>query len=235
MAPWVPFSECPETTSRSFKFLKHVPRGLVWAVTSSMNHIGSVILSSSNALSGTKAQLDDDFVAAESKRGKENSGRRRDIDGIEEFLDPYVVQFQEAFDKVLLPALAQDVNRQHSNGYNAEIQMCVADAGFDFADVKVPPGVDIYAYCGHLDTMVPIEASRELGHRCGWDMNEFKYTGHGGPRMLMTALEDYALAIAVTPRRPGSSKGHMRTGNGNAVAIEGTLSTDIVSDTVTVP
>ncbi|KAF8926332.1 hypothetical protein BGZ47_002805, partial [Haplosporangium gracile] len=31
LTPWVPFNECPETTSRSFKFLKHVPRGVVWA------------------------------------------------------------------------------------------------------------------------------------------------------------------------------------------------------------
>ncbi|KAG0274270.1 hypothetical protein BGZ97_010537, partial [Linnemannia gamsii] len=41
LTPWVPFNECPETTSRSFKFLKHVPRGVVWAVTSSINHLGS--------------------------------------------------------------------------------------------------------------------------------------------------------------------------------------------------
>ncbi|KAG0354851.1 hypothetical protein BGX24_006814, partial [Mortierella sp. AD032] len=53
LTPWVPFNECPETTSRSFKFLKHVPRGVVWAVTSSINHLGSVILSSTNAISGS--------------------------------------------------------------------------------------------------------------------------------------------------------------------------------------
>jgi hypothetical protein len=29
LTPWVPFNECPESTSKSFKFLRHVPRGIV--------------------------------------------------------------------------------------------------------------------------------------------------------------------------------------------------------------
>ncbi|KAF9965026.1 hypothetical protein BGZ70_005547 [Mortierella alpina] len=87
------------------------------------------------------------------------------------------------------------MNRQHSNGYNSEIQMCISDVGFDLADVTLPEGVTVNAYCGHLDNMVPIEASREMGRKCGWDMHEFKYSGHGGPRICMYALEDYAMAV----------------------------------------
>jgi hypothetical protein len=73
--------------------------------------------------------------------------------------------------------------------------MCISDVGFDLANVKLPAGVTINAYCGQLDDVVPIEASREMGKKCGWTMHEFKYSGHGGPRMSMYALEDYALAV----------------------------------------
>ncbi|KAG0201025.1 hypothetical protein BGX28_006075 [Mortierella sp. GBA30] len=222
LTPWVPFNECPETTSRSFRFLKHVPRGLVWAVTSSMNHLGSVILSSTQAFSGTlsnKSPLDDSeadknknkskdkdkdrsskttTTTGKSRRKRKNHTCKDHPDPVidrRQPADPFVLQFSDAFDKILLPALVQDMNRQHSNGYNSEIQMCISDVGFDFADVTLPEGVTVNAYCGHLDNMVPIEASREMGRKCGWDMHEFKYSGHGGPRICMYAMEDYAMAV----------------------------------------
>ncbi|KAF9957877.1 hypothetical protein BGZ72_001223 [Mortierella alpina] len=224
LTPWVPFNECPDTTSRSFKFLKHVPRGLVWAVTSSMNHLGSVILSSSQVFSGTLSNRSGnsggsgDDSSEDSKNNKKSSLRKvagkakrkrkshhssntcqdHHVDLVfdrKQPADPFVMQFSDAFDKILLPALVQDMNRQHSNGYNSEIQMCISDVGFDLADVTLPEGVTVNAYCGHLDNMVPIEASREMGRKCGWDMHEFKYSGHGGPRICMYALEDYAMAV----------------------------------------
>ncbi|CAO3575192.1 unnamed protein product [Mortierella alpina] len=221
LTPWVPFNECPETTSRSFKFLKHVPRGLVWAVTSSMNHLGSVILSSTQVFSGTLSNKgahsggSGDDSSEDSKNHKKrkangnakhkrkshsssNSCHDHPVDLVfdrKQPADPFVMQFSDAFDKILLPALVQDMNRQHSNGYNSEIQMCISDVGFDLADVTLPEGVTVNAYCGHLDNMVPIEASREMGRKCGWDMHEFKYSGHGGPRICMYALEDYAMAV----------------------------------------
>ncbi|KAF9334051.1 hypothetical protein BG006_002763 [Podila minutissima] len=176
LTPWVPFNECPETTSKSFKFLRHVPRGVVWAVTSSMNHIGSVILSSSSALSTTFAKQDD---TGEKDRPS---------------TDPFVLQFSDAVDKIVLPALVQDMNRQNSSGYNCEIQMCISDIGYDLAAIPIPTRVRVHAYCGYLDDMVPLEASREMGARCGWKMHEFQYSSHGGPRIFMTALEDYAIA-----------------------------------------
>ncbi|OAQ25629.1 hypothetical protein K457DRAFT_22840 [Linnemannia elongata AG-77] len=247
LTPWVPFNECPETTSRSFKFLKHIPRGVVWAVTSSINHLGSVILSSTNAISGslsnktlaadnaTEASVLDHSGASSNGnangngngtktkrpssssssnntrdrrkkqgRSKDRSTTGSDDDGTINFerrpVDPFVLQFSEAFDKILLPALVQDMNRQHSNGYNSEIQMCISDVGFDLSDVILPDGVTINAYCGHLDNMVPIEAAREMGAKCGWDIHEFKFSGHGGPRMYMYAMEDYALEIQAIER-----------------------------------
>ncbi|KAF9098013.1 hypothetical protein BGX29_005385 [Mortierella sp. GBA35] len=246
LTPWVPFNECPETTSRSFKFLKHVPRGVVWAVTSSINHLGSVILSSTNAISGSLSSkslaadnatevsvVDHSSSNASSsnhhhatkgynnnsnntgsrdrrkqRNNKDNNGTTtgtgsdRDEDAIFERkpVDPFVLQFSEAFDKILLPALVQDMNRQHSNGYNSEIQMCISDVGFDIADVALPDGVTVNAYCGHLDNMVPIEAAREMGIKCGWEMHEFRFSGHGGPRMYMYAMEDYALEIQALER-----------------------------------
>lgn len=156
LTPWVPFNECPETTSRSFKFLKHIPRGVVWAVTSSINHLGSVILSSTNAISGslsnktlaadnaTEASVLDHSGASSngnangngngtktkrpsSSSSSNNSRDRRkkqgrskdrsmtgsDDDGTINFerrpVDPFVLQFSEAFDKILLPALVQDM------------------------------------------------------------------------------------------------------------------------------
>ncbi|KAK3844800.1 MAG: hypothetical protein J3R72DRAFT_437153 [Linnemannia gamsii] len=247
LTPWVPFNECPETTSRSFKFLKHVPRGVVWAVTSSINHLGSVILSSTNAISGslssksltadnaTEASVVDHSGSSGSNGSGSNSGTKakkangsrdrrkqgskdhsatgsdRDGDDAAIFerkpVDPFVLQFSEAFDKILLPALVQDMNRQHSNGYNSEIQMCISDVGFNLSDAVLPEGVTINAYCGHLDNMVPIEAAREMGSKCGWDIHEFKFSGHGGPRMYMYAMEDYALEIQALARaRPDHSQ-----------------------------
>ncbi|KAG0371732.1 hypothetical protein BGX24_001278, partial [Mortierella sp. AD032] len=98
-------------------------------------------------------------------------------------------------------------NRQHSNGYNSEIQMCISDVGFNLSDAVLPEGVTINAYCGHLDNMVPIEAAREMGSKCGWDIHEFKFSGHGGPRMYMYAMEDYALEIQALARaRPDHSQ-----------------------------
>ena len=79
--------------------------------------------------------------------------------------------------------------------------MCISDVGFDLADVPLPEGVTVNAYCGHLDNMVPIEAAREMGTKCGWDIQEFKFSGHGGPRMYMYAMEDYALEIQTIQRR----------------------------------
>ncbi|KAF8927375.1 hypothetical protein EDD21DRAFT_403442 [Dissophora ornata] len=213
LTPWVPFNECPETTSSTFKFLKHIPRGLVWAVTSSMNHLGSVILSSSNALSGTMSSKNLNGSTAEDEedrtRQKRQSGDNsdsdsgsvngssdgRDKDVPKKPADPFVLQFSDAFDQVVLPALVQDMNRQHSNGYNSEIQMCISDVGFDLASVPLPSGITINAYCGHLDNVVPMEAARDMGEKCGWKIHEFRYSGHGGPRILMYALEDYALAV----------------------------------------
>ncbi|KAI1320848.1 hypothetical protein EDD11_009805 [Mortierella claussenii] len=213
LTPWVPFNECPETTSRTFKFLKHVPRGIVWAVTSSMNHLGSVILSSSNALSGSLSNKNlhggsvaetevherhkrpDGGMAGEGSDDLCGHSSRGGPNLLKKSSDPFIVQFSDAFDKVVLPALVQDMNRQHSNGYNSEIQMCVSDVGFDLASVPLPCGVSINAYCGHLDNIVPIEAAREMGKQCGWEIHEFKHSGHGGPRMSMYALEDYALAL----------------------------------------
>ncbi|KAG0249362.1 hypothetical protein BG011_009383 [Mortierella polycephala] len=210
LTPWVPFNECPETTSRSFKFLKHVPRGIVWALTSSMNHLGSVILSSTQALSGSLSNKDLTNCAEEeldrvkrkrSKRKQKDHDRNNDIDFERKHAaDPFVLQFTDAFDKILLPALVQDMNRQHSVGYNSEIQMCISDVGFDLASVPLPEGVTINSYCGHLDNMVPIEASREMGKKCRWDIHEFKYSGHGGPRICMYALEDYATAVEAIER-----------------------------------
>ncbi|KAF9322170.1 hypothetical protein BG003_005333 [Podila horticola] len=185
LTPWVPFNECPESTSKSFKFLRHVPRGVVWAVTSSMNHIGSVILSSSSALSTTFAKQDD--------TGKKNKESEKDRPST----DPFVLQFSDAVDKIVLPALVQDMNRQSSSGYNCEIQMCISDIGYDLAAIPIPNRVRVHAYCGYLDDMVPLEASREMGARCDWKMHEFQYSGHGGPRIFMTALEDYAIARAM--------------------------------------
>ncbi|KAG0039391.1 hypothetical protein BGZ82_008491 [Podila clonocystis] len=185
LTPWVPFNECPETTSKSFKFLRHVPRGVVWAVTSSMNHIGSVILSSSSALSTTFAKQDD--------TGKNDKDGEKDRPST----DPFVLQFSDAVDKIVLPALVQDMNRQNSSGYNCEIQMCISDIGYDLAAIPIPDRVLVHAYCGYLDDMVPLEASREMGVRCGWKMHEFQYSAHGGPRIFMTALEDYAIARAM--------------------------------------
>ena len=78
--------------------------------------------------------------------------------------------------------------------------MCISDVGFDLSDVIIPDGVTINAYCGHLDNMVPIEAAREMGAKCGWDIHEFKFSGHGGPRMYMYAMEDYALEIQAIER-----------------------------------
>ncbi|KAG0363787.1 hypothetical protein BC939DRAFT_463920 [Gamsiella multidivaricata] len=213
LTPWVPFNECPNTTSSTFKFLKHVPRGLVWAVTSSMNHLGSMIMSSSNALSGTlssrnsNGSSDDEQESTTTTGGRRRDKRRNrdgnnnasdDEDGNDELkrpADPFILQFSDAFDKVVLPALVHDMNRQHSNGYNSEIQMSISDVGFDLASIPLPEGVTINAYCGYLDNVVPIEASYEMGQKCGWEMHEFRYSGHGGPRMSMYALEDYALAI----------------------------------------
>ncbi|KAF9194563.1 hypothetical protein BGZ51_009126 [Haplosporangium sp. Z 767] len=210
LTPWVPFNECPETTSRSFKFLKHVPRGIVWALTSSMNHLGSVILSSTQALSGSLSNKDLNNCAEEeldrvkrkrAKRKRKDHDRSNDIDFERKHAaDPFVLQFTDAFDKILLPALIQDMNRQHSVGYNSEIQMCISDVGFDLANVPLPEGVTINSYCGHLDNMVPIEASREMGKKSGWDIHEFKYSGHGGPRICMYALEDYATAVEAIER-----------------------------------
>ncbi|KAG0239104.1 hypothetical protein BGX31_003010 [Mortierella sp. GBA43] len=207
LTPWVPFNECPDTTSRTFKFLKHIPKGIVWAVTSSINHLGSMILSSSNALSGAWSSknvncsgdhnpvVDDDEMDQGTNRGSE--GCCKADESTKKPAEPFIVQFSDAFDKVLLPALVQDMNRQHSNGYSSEIQMCISDVGFDLASVNLPDGVTINAYCGRLDTVVPIEASRQMGAKCGWKIHEFKYSGHGGPRMSMYSLEDYALAIQV--------------------------------------
>lgn len=73
--------------------------------------------------------------------------------------------------------------------------MCITDVGFNIADIPLPEGVTVSAYCGHLDTIVPIEAAREMGQKCGWEMNEFRHSGHGGPRMSMYALEDYVLGL----------------------------------------
>ncbi|KAG0327153.1 hypothetical protein BGZ99_008243 [Dissophora globulifera] len=214
LTPWVPFNECPDTTSRTFKFLKHVPRGLVWALTSSINHLGSMILSSSNALSGTMSNKslhgDSSSNADEQARKNRNGDKRRssgsgsgssgssslngskkDSESVKRLADPFIVQFSDAFDKVVLPAL----NRQHSNGYNSEIQLCISDVGFEIASVPLPKGVTVSAYCGYLDNIVPIEAARDMGNKCGWEIHEFKHSGHGGPRMSMYALEDYALAV----------------------------------------
>ncbi|KAF9963588.1 hypothetical protein BGZ65_002037 [Modicella reniformis] len=210
LTPWVPFNECPETTSRTFKFLKHVPRSIVWAVTSSINHLGSMILSSSNALSGawSNKNMSDGCVE---ELPEDNNDRNQDVEDIgtsnnttttktdseptRRSGDTFIMQFSDAFDKVLLPALVQDMNRQHSNGYNNEIQMCISDVGFDLASIELPEDVTINAYCGYLDTVVPIEAARDMGKKCGWKMHEFKYSGHGGPRMSMYALEDYTAAL----------------------------------------
>ncbi|GJJ69729.1 hypothetical protein EMPS_02077 [Entomortierella parvispora] len=204
ITPWVPFNECPGTTSQSFKFLKHVPRSVVWAVTSSFNHLGSALMSSSNALSGTgvssklskMAVLDEDDEAngasnKSSRRGTSLQDRQKD----KKPRDPFVVQYERAFEKVMMPALIHDINQQHSSGYNAEIQMCISNVGFDIASLTVPEGVTVNAYLGHLDGTVPIEASREMARKCGWRVHEFKYSGHGGPRMKMYAMEDYALAV----------------------------------------
>ncbi|KAF9382789.1 hypothetical protein CPC16_009205 [Podila verticillata] len=187
LTPWVPFNECPETTSKSFKFLRHIPRGVVWAVTSSMNHIGSVILSSSSALSTTFAKQDDIECGKNDREGEKDKPST----------DPFVLQFSDAVDKVVLPALVQDMNRQNSSGYNCEIQMCISDIGYDLAAIPIPSRVRVHAYCGYLDDMVPLGASREMGTMCGWKMHEFKFSGHGGPRIFMTALEDYAIARAM--------------------------------------
>ncbi|KAF9353110.1 hypothetical protein BGX26_009107 [Mortierella sp. AD094] len=209
LTPWVPFKECPDTTSKTFKFLKHVPRGLVWAVTSSINHLGSVIMSSSNALSGALSskdmtgscveELENNGRNRDKKRNKDAGGSitvsKRNSGAIKRLADPFIVQFADAFDKVVIPALVQDMNRQHSNGYNSEIQMCITDVGFNIADIPLPEGVTVSAYCGYLDTIVPIEAAREMGQKCGWEMNEFRHSGHGGPRMSMYALEDYVLGL----------------------------------------
>ncbi|KAG0016839.1 hypothetical protein BGZ80_008876 [Entomortierella chlamydospora] len=205
LTPWVPFKECPDTTSKTFKFLKHVPRGLVRAVTSSINHLGSVIMSSSNALSGALSNKDVTGSSTEEqenndrdrdrKKNKDGGCSKKDSEAIKRLTDPFIVQFADAFDKVVIPALVQDMNRQHSNGYNSEIQMCITDVGFDIADISLPEDITINAYCGHLDTIVPIEAAREMGQKCGWEMNEFRHSGHGGPRMSMYALEDYALGV----------------------------------------
>ncbi|KAF9426250.1 hypothetical protein BGZ76_002842 [Entomortierella beljakovae] len=198
LTPWVPFKECPETTSKTFKFLKHVPKGLVWAVTSSMNHIGSAFMSSSNALSGALSNKDLNGSEEESEdeddqdiEHRASRTLRKDPRAIKRMADPFIVQFSEAFDKIIIPALVQDMNRQHSNGYNSEIQMCVTDVGFDIANIQLPEDVTISAYFGYLDTIVPIEASREMGRKCKWETHEFKHSGHGGPRMSMYALEDY--------------------------------------------
>jgi hypothetical protein len=110
LTPWVPFNECPETTSRTFKFLKHVPKGIVWAVTSSINHLGSMILSSSNALSGAwfgKSLNDNEAedLAASDDETNQDSG----TETVQKPAEPFIVQFSDAFDKVLLPALVQDM------------------------------------------------------------------------------------------------------------------------------
>ncbi|KAF8976982.1 hypothetical protein BGZ46_007743 [Entomortierella lignicola] len=195
LTPWIPFKECPDTTSKTFKFLKHVPRGLVWAVTSSINHLGSVIMSSSNAVTGalTNKDLNDTCVDEQGKDGA--PPRDTSTDWMKSLSDPFIVQFSDAFDKIIIPALVQDMNRQHSNGYNSEIQMCVTDVGFDIAEVRMPPGVTVNAYFGYLDTVVPIAAAREMSKKCGWRINEFKHSGHGGPRMSMYALEDYVIGL----------------------------------------
>lgn len=75
--------------------------------------------------------------------------------------------------------------------------MCISDIGYDLAAIPIPNRVRVHAYCGYLDDMVPLEASREMGARCDWKMHEFQYSGHGGPRIFMTALEDYAIARAM--------------------------------------
>lgn len=125
LTPWVPFNECPETTSRTFKFLKHVPKGIVWAVTSSINHLGSIILSSSNALSGAwfgknlndneaeDLEVSDDEMHQES--GK-NGTKKADQETAKKPAEPFIVQFSDAFDKVLLPALVQDMVNISSMG-----------------------------------------------------------------------------------------------------------------------
>ncbi|KAG0271252.1 hypothetical protein BGZ95_000942, partial [Linnemannia exigua] len=228
LTPWVPFNECPETTSRSFKFLKHVPRGVVWAVTSSINHLGSVILSSTNAISGslssksltadnaTEASVVDHSGSSGSngtgsnggtKPEKANGSRDRRKQGSKDHRHGKFNPDPGPCPLPLPPLLLLLLNRQHSNGYNSEIQMCISDVGFNLSDVALPEGVTVNAYCGHLDNMVPIEAAREMGSKCGWDIHEFKFSGHGGPRMYMYAMEDYALEIQALARaRPDHSQ-----------------------------
>ncbi|KAG0241957.1 hypothetical protein BGW41_005122 [Actinomortierella wolfii] len=134
------------------------------------------------------------------KKKREEKGKRKmgqlqvPTVEIERPKDPFLEPFKEAVEKVALPAMLEDLNHQHSRGYNLEIQLCISDAGFTLDSVEIPPGVEIHAYCGHQDKMVPLEASREMAQKCRWKMHEFIYSGHGGPRMLMTALEDLALA-----------------------------------------
>ena len=73
--------------------------------------------------------------------------------------------------------------------------MCITNVGFEIASMTIPEGVTVSAYLGRQDTTVPIEASREMAMKSGWQTHEFRFSGHGGPRILMYALEDYALAI----------------------------------------
>jgi len=76
--------------------------------------------------------------------------------------------------------------------------MCISDVGFEIASLNMPEGVVVNAYLGHQDGTVPIEASREMARKSGWQVHEFKFSGHGGPRMTMSAMEDYALSIQST-------------------------------------
>ncbi|KAF9972446.1 hypothetical protein BGZ73_004428 [Actinomortierella ambigua] len=141
-----------------------------------------------------KSQLEKEKKPAK-ERGKRKTERLQvPTVEIERPKDPFLEPFKEAVEKVALPAMLEDLNHQHSRGYNLEIQLCISDAGFTLNSVELPKGVEIHAYCGHQDKMVPLEASQEMAQKCGWKMHEFMYSGHGGPRMLMTALEDLALA-----------------------------------------
>lgn len=85
--------------------------GVVWAVTSSMNHIGSVILSSSSALSTTFAKQDD------SERGKKDREGEKDRPST----DPFVLQFSDAVDKIVLPALVQDMVKRRTSCFHIAI------------------------------------------------------------------------------------------------------------------
>jgi len=118
ITPWVPFNECPETTSQTFKFLKHVPRSVVWAVTSSFNHLGSVVMSSSNALSGTgvPSALSKMAVLDEGEKTNESPNKIslratlfQDRQKDKKPKDPFVVQFEQAFERVMMPALVHDL------------------------------------------------------------------------------------------------------------------------------